>query len=247
MYNNREIIITLTSWPKRISNVYYTIKSLLKNDVLPDKIFINLALDEFPNKENDLPNELLKLMSENENIIIQWLKHNTYTFKKLIPTIKYLKTNNYKNPAYILTVDDDKIYNQYYIHAMCDFIYYYDAVTLHDEKIFIGDYTLVGNRSIYKLEIFDDNFLYLLEDTSEAANEIINTKQDDIYYTVYLSLKNKKINFLYFNKLSFGNIIETLVHTFNDDFALSNNGKYQEKFVRITKSKIKRYITNNRL
>jgi len=45
----------MTSWTMRISNVKNVIQSILDNTVLPYKIIINLAIEEFSNKEKDLP------------------------------------------------------------------------------------------------------------------------------------------------------------------------------------------------
>ena len=45
-----KIIISLTSWSKRISNIPKVIDSILENTTLPDIIVINLSLQEFPKK-----------------------------------------------------------------------------------------------------------------------------------------------------------------------------------------------------
>jgi len=105
-YSEKErLIVTMTSWKKRIENVEKVLKSVLNNTVLPDLIIVNLAIEEFPNKENDLPlglNELIK--SQNGLIEINWLKNNTKVWKKIFPTL--LK---YPNDTSI-NIDDDFIY-----------------------------------------------------------------------------------------------------------------------------------------
>ena len=67
MYNNKRIIITMTSWAKRIKNVPKVVFSILSNTITPDSIELNLSSDEFINKEKDLPEELILL---NQNGII---------------------------------------------------------------------------------------------------------------------------------------------------------------------------------
>ena len=47
------IIVSFTSWSKRISNVYEVLKSILNQSIPPDLIELNLSETEFPNKEND--------------------------------------------------------------------------------------------------------------------------------------------------------------------------------------------------
>ena len=49
------IVVTMTSWKKRIDYVSISILSLLKQTVKPRSIELNLSEEEFPNKENDLP------------------------------------------------------------------------------------------------------------------------------------------------------------------------------------------------
>ena len=101
---NDKIIVSMTSWTKRIKNVKTVLESILFNSELPAKIVINLAIEEFPNKEKDLPNDLVTLINKNNIIEIYWLKHNTKVWKKSIPTLI-----RYPN-ACVLCIDDDWIY-----------------------------------------------------------------------------------------------------------------------------------------
>lgn len=106
-----QIIITITSWIKRINNVKLVLESILNNSMLPAKIVINLAIEEFLNKEKDLPSDLLEFIKQNKIIEINWVKHNTLVWKKTIPTL--LKYPN----ALILCIDDDFIYPQNFIET----------------------------------------------------------------------------------------------------------------------------------
>ena len=99
--NNPEIIVSLTSFPDRIHTVVKTIKTLLNQTKKPDKVILWLAPEQFPNKENDLPQELLDL--KNYGLTIDWYK-DVRSYKKIIPTLK-------KYPdAIIITTDDDIYY-----------------------------------------------------------------------------------------------------------------------------------------
>ena len=108
---NLKIIVSMTSWPKRIKNVALVINSLLNQTIEPDLIELNLSINQFPNKEKDLPKELNLLLSKKNKIEINWVEKNTGVFKKIIPTIKKLYGLNY----YLLSVDDDIIYRKDYI------------------------------------------------------------------------------------------------------------------------------------
>ena len=62
------IIVSLTSWPKRIFNVPIVLKNILNGTLKPDYIELNLYSEEFSNKEDDLPKELLEIEKLNIKI-----------------------------------------------------------------------------------------------------------------------------------------------------------------------------------
>ena len=59
MYKNHKVVVTMTSWPKRIGNCHWVVKSILNNTVKPDAVYLNLSVAEFPNKDADLPKDLV--------------------------------------------------------------------------------------------------------------------------------------------------------------------------------------------
>ena len=76
------VVIAMTSWKKRIDNVKNIIDSILKNTILPDRIYLTLSSDEFPQKEKELPTDLVELFNSNENLILNWVKENTKSMKR---------------------------------------------------------------------------------------------------------------------------------------------------------------------
>ena len=97
---DKQIIISLTSFPQRINTVIKTIKTLLTQTMKPDMVILWLAPEQFPNKENDLPKELLDL--KNFGLTIDWYK-DIRSYKKIVPTLK-------KYPDSIIITTDDDIY-----------------------------------------------------------------------------------------------------------------------------------------
>ena len=61
MNNNLRVVVTFTSWRKRIDNCASVIDALLKNTTKPDIIYLNLSVMEFSNKFDDLPPNLVAL------------------------------------------------------------------------------------------------------------------------------------------------------------------------------------------
>lgn len=94
------IIVTLTTYPKRIKTVSRAIHTLLCQTYRPDKIVLWLAPEQFPDGEKGLPHELIRL--KQYGLTIDWY-HDIRSFKKLIPALK-------KYPRACLVTADDDIY-----------------------------------------------------------------------------------------------------------------------------------------
>jgi len=95
------LIVSLTSHPPRINTVHIALHTLLNQTLKPDKIILWLTDNQFSNKENDLPESLLKLCKY--GLTIEWCKDDIKSHTKLIPTLK-------KYPKDIIVVADDDIY-----------------------------------------------------------------------------------------------------------------------------------------
>lgn len=104
-----KVIVSLTSYPKRINTVSQTIQTMLEQTEQPDEIILWLASSEFPNLENDLPADLLQLLSE--KVKIKWTK-NLKSYKKLIPALI-----EYPDDI-IITIDDDLLFDKHIIERL---------------------------------------------------------------------------------------------------------------------------------
>ena len=113
------LIVSLTSYPPRIATVHKTIETLLNQTIKPEKLILWLSDEEFPNREADLPEELL--VQTTRGLEIAWCE-NIRSYKKLIPALR-----KYPN-AIIVTADDDlyyhkewleRLYNQHLINPDC--------------------------------------------------------------------------------------------------------------------------------
>ena len=97
----QKVIVSLTSFPDRLSDIHYCIYSLLNQSFVPDEVILWLAEEQFPNKFYDLPKELLKL--QDNGLTIKWCE-DLKSYKKLIPALKEFPD------CYIVTADDDIFY-----------------------------------------------------------------------------------------------------------------------------------------
>jgi len=109
--NSDNIIVSLTSYERRVKNnvVYYTLCSILRQKVKPDRIV--LWLDENEWSDDTLPRKLLSL--KEKGVSIEYCE-NLKSYKKLVPSLKKYPEST------IITVDDDCIYPQDTLEQLLD-------------------------------------------------------------------------------------------------------------------------------
>lgn len=97
----KKIIVSLTSFPKRINDVWLTIETLLRQSVKPDEIVLWLADTQFNNGLSGLPEKLLRLQNYGLTICFcdDLKSHKKY----------YYTMQKYPEDIVIL-VDDDAFY-----------------------------------------------------------------------------------------------------------------------------------------
>ena len=118
-YQNEPACISLTSWKARISTVGLTLFSLIQ-ECPGFHICLTLSEEEFPQKESELPHDLITLCRAGL-IEILWVYHNYKVTKKLIPCYVY------KSIPIIITDDDvvivtnfaKELYNVWKRNKMC--------------------------------------------------------------------------------------------------------------------------------
>lgn len=95
------VVVSLTSYPKRIGRASVAVFSLLQQTHKPDAVVLWLAEEQFPGREADLPKEISAL--KERGLTIAWCR-DIKSYKKLIPALeKY-------GDALIVTADDDLFY-----------------------------------------------------------------------------------------------------------------------------------------
>lgn len=96
---NEEVIISLTTYGKRINEVYLSVESIMQGTVKPNRIILLLAEDEFKGKI--LPKTLQ--MQQKRGLQVEYCDE-IRSYKKIVPVME-------KYPdACIVTIDDDLIY-----------------------------------------------------------------------------------------------------------------------------------------
>ena len=107
------IVVCMTSWVKRIENVKPVVDSVMKNTIQPDRLYLNLSVEEFQNKELDIPKDLVDYFNNNDRLIINWVDgKNTKSMKKVFPILEYLDDDDI-----IINLDDDALLPNTFIES----------------------------------------------------------------------------------------------------------------------------------
>jgi hypothetical protein len=99
---NPKLIVSLASFPPRMREIPLTLYSLFTQSLKPDEIVLWLGEEQFPNREQDLPESVLRF--KDFGLTIKFCK-DIRSFKKLIPSLI-----DYPDDI-IVTVDDDSYYS----------------------------------------------------------------------------------------------------------------------------------------
>lgn len=99
----KEIVVSLTSYPARISSVAAAVSSLGQQLRKPDRIVLYLARDQFPRREKDLPLDLAALIRA-KKVELRWVDGDIGPHKKYFYALQEFDN------ALVVTIDDDLIY-----------------------------------------------------------------------------------------------------------------------------------------
>lgn len=107
------VIVSLTSFPARIGNVWMTVKTLLNQQGVDNfKVILWLSKEEFPHGMDSVPANLKKLAGK--GLEIRMVEKNLRPHKKYIYAFKEFPDNG------IVTVDDDILYPSTLVKSLVD-------------------------------------------------------------------------------------------------------------------------------
>lgn len=115
------VIISLTSFPARIGNVWMTIESLFCQTHKPMSIVLWLSRDQFPNELNDLPSRLVK--QQERGLVIRFVDGDIRSFKKFFYAFQEFKE------SLVMTLDDDLLLPSYFLKSI------YDCKKMHPNNV----------------------------------------------------------------------------------------------------------------
>lgn len=194
---NEKIIVTMTSWKKRINNVATVLKTITQQTLIPDLIIVNLSTQEFPNHEQDLPQDLLSLLDN--KIKINWIDwDNQKQWKKIIPTFI-----NYPTDV-IICIDDDRLYPFDFIEKLYNkhLEFPLNPITVNSGYKVNNMLQHCGHGTLNKAAFYGD-MLSVLDD------EIYNIQSSDTCFTFFANRAGHPI-------LAVNNELDTNIKIFNE-------------------------------
>ena len=129
------VIVTLTTYPGRINEVYYCLQSLLHQRLQPEKTILWLAREQFPNGIKDVPQRIFDL--QDKGLSIEFCD-DYRSYKKIVEAAK--KWSNYS----LVTADDDTLYPEDWLenlvetwkaNSKCVVCYRAHKITIRDNAV----------------------------------------------------------------------------------------------------------------
>ena len=182
-YNGEKAIISLTSWKARINTVSKTLYSLIKQ--CPGfHIVLVLSEEEFPKKEDELP-ENLKIFINNDLIEVLWVYKNYKSFKKVLFTM-----DKYRDVP-VISADDDCIYTRNYAQELYNvWLNNKDCVITSEPNVYKNISLPNGCQTLYPPNILLEHFMKVLDNDT-----ILALGNDDFTFAYILHKLHVQIKF----------------------------------------------------
>lgn len=229
------IVVTLTSWTKRIGNVKKVVESIMDNTVQPDRVYLNLSKTEF--NGIPLPEDLVEYFNSDERLIINWVPGpNTKAMKKVFPILDYLEDDDI-----IIDADDDILFPKDLIESRIKDFERHDRKCCITSNIkrsvgFNGKMNVVSAMSLFQKKMFN-------KWQKLFTQEIIDTNNDDRTYLTIIWL-NGYLS-VGCTKWSVQDLLKSYTMNPNDSLSGSKQIKMGRAYDRIAQSVFSKTSTKN--
>ena len=230
-YSNEEIVVSLTTHGKRISEVYLAIESIMQGSIKPNRIVLWVS-EEY--KGRPLPVTLQKQMKRGLEVIYC---RDIRSYTKLIPALKaYPK-------AAIVTIDDDIIYpydlleNLVNAHieepnAICATWIHIIPKKVEAQNTSMFDWPLMFEDKECGQKLFFEGFAGVLYPPNSLPSEVFNEKifmdickyADDVWFNAMALKKGTNVKYAWNHYIPFKYIVNKDVQ----GVALLNKNKGEE-------------------
>ena len=215
------IVVTMTSWVKRIGNVKKVVESVMDNTMKPYRLYLNLSKTEF--EGIDLPEDLVEYFNSDDRLIINWVEgENTKSMKKVFPILEYLDDDDI-----IINVDDDALLPKSFIESRYNEFKIKNApiTSCNNPRFHIIDKSLeiwsCGAGSLFQKKMLNEYERFM-------NDELIHTYHDDKCYSIILWLNGYKFTPCSSYSMQNGSIDSngTKLKKYNDIEPMGKNHEY---------------------
>jgi len=193
--NNNEILISLSTSPKRINNIGPLLETLSNQTIKPNKIILNLPY--LFKRTNSTFNTIPDFITNNNLIYINWC-NDIGPATKIIPTVKLAKSPN----SILISVDDDIEYKNTMVEILLNYSNKYPDAVITGESFM----RLSNDKKIITAELVEgySSVLYKKKHLVDLSEEIIKN------YPIYCKLAD---DYIISNYLRKKNILIIVVNT----------------------------------
>lgn len=117
---NKKIIISLTTYPKRMKMIHLVLDSLFEQTIMPDKVVLYLSEEQFDNKETSID---FSCYFE-KGLDVRWCKDDLKSHKKYFYALQEFADD------IVITVDDDVSYSKYMVEELLRYYQIYPKAIL---------------------------------------------------------------------------------------------------------------------
>jgi hypothetical protein len=164
------IIVSITSWHKRIGNVKTVLETIFNQTLQPNKILLNLCTEDFPRMMQDLPEDLIVFIEDHKDIVeVYWFIENYKAWKKHLHALDIATDNDL-----IICIDDDHLYPEYFIENLyVSYVFYGKKYPVTTNKILIchNMWCVNGPGTLYRKSDWGDYQKYLTNDVLHNCME----------------------------------------------------------------------------
>lgn len=127
LVDGRELVVSLTSYPRRFKKLHIVIESLMRQILKPTKIVLWLSKAEVPDL-NLVPQDIRKYMDR--GLDIRFVGENYKSYNKLVYAVSEF------GRSIIVTVDDDTIYLDYFLRDLYErWLEYPECIVAYSCKV----------------------------------------------------------------------------------------------------------------
>ena len=150
------IIVSLTSWTKRIEQARATVDDLLAQTRKPDIIELNLDLENFPNGFMNTPKWVTEYVDKFDNFHVYFAEKDRKVYSKIMPTIWRHKDE--LDNLIVITCDDDNNYPPTYVEEIERNMKGYDWLCSQHDKLTQGQFMSYSTKALkaFNIEIDED-------------------------------------------------------------------------------------------